>query len=165
MIEPQIVDVINWKCVCAEQKARRKKVNWPVVVLLYILIQNRKTMCKQLSECSCQKLDKIEYFCSINNYFSKSEEMQFSKNHNGSEWALRFWVGFIISKLKNLYAAPECHHTTPFLALLYIIKAIVFLFWGVYALWHFYMIALSRLFSTLIDNLVYKSILLVLRGL
>lgn len=36
---------------------------------------------------------------------------------------------------------------------------------GRYTLWQFYMIALSRLFSSLTDNLVYRTILLILRGL
>lgn len=167
MIDPQIVDIINWKCVCTKLKARRKKAYLLVAFLLYIFIQNRKTKWESLSECSCQKLNKIEYFCSIHNYFQKPEqEMQVSTHHSSLEWALRFWIGFVVSKLKNVHAALAIPSSDISLGITtHIISRQLHFFSEGYTLWHFYMIALSRLFSTLIDNLVYRTISLVLRGL
>ena len=47
--------------------------------------QNRITKLEKLSEWSCQKVDKIEYFCSIHNYFKTEQGMWVLTSHNSSE--------------------------------------------------------------------------------
>lgn len=133
---------------CVKQKVWRKKVYLLVVFLLYILTQNRRTKLEKLSEWSCQKVDKIEYFCSIHNYFKTEKGMWVLTSHNSSEWALIFWVGFVISKLKNHHAAPEIPSYGMSFSIIIYYQGNCSSFLRGYALWHFYMIALNGPFST-----------------